>query len=63
MMWGKFYYSTSGFAGDCKPPPALHKLLSLQGAQDIMSTAAGTGSTVFDEMQGKATWLQGKFLQ
>lgn len=44
-------------------PPPLHKLLSLQGAQDIMSTAAGTGSTVFDEMQGKATWLQGKFLQ
>lgn len=60
MMWGKFYYSTSGFAGDCKPPP-LHKLLSLQGSQD-MSTA-GIGSMVFDEMQGKATWLQGKFLQ
>lgn len=61
-MWGKFYYSTLGFAGNCKPPP-LHKLLSLQGAQDILSTAAGIGSMFFEEMQGKATWLQGKFLQ
>lgn len=41
----------------------LHKLLSLQVAQDIiMSTAAEIGSTSFDEMQGKASWLQGKFL-
>lgn len=55
-------HSSSGFAGDCKPPP-LHKLLSSQGAQDIMSTAAGIGSMLFDELQGKATWLQGKFLQ
>lgn len=62
IMWGKFYYSSPGFAGICKPP-SLHKLLSLQGAQDIMSIAAGIGSMLFDEMQGKVTWLQGKFLQ
>lgn len=43
--------------------PPFHKLLSLQGAQDIMSTAAGIGSLFFDEMQGKAIWLQGTFLQ
>lgn len=61
MTWGKFYYSTSGSGGDCKPP-TLQKLLSLQGAQDI-SIAAGIGNIFFDEMHRQATWLQGKFLQ